>query len=644
MKRRVIGAAVAVALLAGLVAVVLPHGGRRDGTAYFTRAVGLYKGSDVRVLGVRIGEVRTVTAQGDRVRVDFVYDDKYKVPANAKAVVIAASVVSDRFVQLTPAYTGGPTLVDGAQIALERTAVPVELDRIFSSLNNLNVALGPKGANRDGALSRLLKVGADNLDGEGANINQTVTDFSTALKTLANGKEDIFGTVRNLQIFTDRAGKSDDQVGAFNTDLASVADQLAGERGELALALKNLPIALSEVASFVKENKTNLTTDIKGLADITGTLAKQKDAIGEVPRRRADGAVATSTSPTTPHRAPSTPATTRSRTRTRRRSCASCSRRRVSRRASARRSTRCSAISSSRSPASRASRSSRSSGPDLTLGGILRSGPMMRRVVRRQAKGRLHTTVSLVGILATSVALSGCQGVFDLPLPGGAARGGDVYRVTVEFRDVLDLVPQSAVKVNDVTVGAVDKIALDGWHAQGAAAAARLRQAAGQRHCGAPPDQPARREVRVSLAAARACAAGPAGQRRHDPAVTVRTKPRGRGGARCTVTGAQRRRSCPAQDDQRRADQGHGGSRVRHPGRDPPARHVHRRPGRAEGRHRARTRRARPPQCHPRGPEGRPRHGDRQPRPGPRRCSPISAGRSPRCSPRSQISARSAPG
>ena len=160
--------------------------------------------------------------------------------------------------------------------------MPVELDRIFSSLNNLNVALGPKGANKNGALSRLLKVGADNLDGEGANINQTVTDLSKALTTLANGKQDIFGTVRNLAVFTTALANSDDQVGAFNTDLASVADQLAGERGELALALKNLAIALGQVASFVKENKTNLTTDIKNLADITGTLAKQKDAIGEV--------------------------------------------------------------------------------------------------------------------------------------------------------------------------------------------------------------------------------------------------------------------------------------------------------------------------------------------------------------------------
>jgi phospholipid/cholesterol/gamma-HCH transport system substrate-binding protein len=282
MIRRVIGGVVVLGLLAGLVVALLPRGGTRDGTAYFTRAVGLYKGSDVRILGVRVGEVRVVTPEGDRVRVDFVYDDKYKVPADAKAAVVAASVVSDRYVQLLPAYTGGPVLADGAHISINRTAVPVELDRIFSSLNNLDVALGPKGANKNGALSRLLKVGAANLHGEGANINQTVADLSAALTTLANGKQDIFGTVRNLAVFTAALAKNDDQVGAFNSDLASVADQLAGERGELALALKNLAVALGQVASFVKENKTNLTTDIKNLADITGTLAKQKDAISEV--------------------------------------------------------------------------------------------------------------------------------------------------------------------------------------------------------------------------------------------------------------------------------------------------------------------------------------------------------------------------
>ncbi|WP_328874697.1 MCE family protein [Streptomyces sp. NBC_00287] len=67
-----------------------------------------------------------------------------------------------------------------------------------------------------------------------------------------------------------------------------------------------------------------------------------------------------------------------------------------------------------------------------------------------------------------SLLLSGCEfnGWYDVELPGGAASDGRAYRVTVEFRDVLDLVPQSAVKVNNVTVGAVEKVELDGWHAR----------------------------------------------------------------------------------------------------------------------------------------------------------------------------------
>ena len=277
-----LSAALVLALLVGLAVLLVPGGGTRSARAEFARAVGLYEGSDVRILGVKVGEVTDVRPEGDRVVVDFSYDDTYDVPADAKAVVVSPSVVSDRYVQLTPVYTGGPTLRDGARIGLEHTAVPVELDRIFSSLDDLNVALGPEGANKDGALSRLLEVGADNLDGQGANINRTVEDFSLAISTLSGGKEDLFSTVRNLQVFTTALAGSDAQVRDFNTNLASVADQLAAERDDLALALKHLAIALSEVASFVKENRATLGKDLEGLADITGTLAKQKDAMAEV--------------------------------------------------------------------------------------------------------------------------------------------------------------------------------------------------------------------------------------------------------------------------------------------------------------------------------------------------------------------------
>ncbi|WP_432171748.1 MCE family protein [Streptomyces sp. 1222.5] len=80
---------------------------------------------------------------------------------------------------------------------------------------------------------------------------------------------------------------------------------------------------------------------------------------------------------------------------------------------------------------------------------------------RRKARTAAWTAVG-------SLLLTGCEfnGWYDVPLPGGAASDGHAYHVTVDFRDVLDLVPQSAVKVDNVTVGAVEKVNLDGWHAR----------------------------------------------------------------------------------------------------------------------------------------------------------------------------------
>ncbi|UYQ65287.1 MCE family protein [Streptomyces peucetius] len=80
---------------------------------------------------------------------------------------------------------------------------------------------------------------------------------------------------------------------------------------------------------------------------------------------------------------------------------------------------------------------------------------------------RRHRAVALVTAMG-SVLLTGCDfnGLYDVDLPGGAAADGNAYHVTAEFRDVLDLVPQSAVKVNNVTVGAVEKVELVGWHAR----------------------------------------------------------------------------------------------------------------------------------------------------------------------------------
>lgn len=272
----------ALAVVATLAVVLWPRSEPVRVTAYFPRTVGIYPGSDVRVLGVRIGEVKKITPEGERVRVELEYEEGRRVPADAKAAIINSSVVSDRYVQLLPVYRKGPVLRDGDVIPEARTAVPVELDRIFDSLHTTSEALGPKGANEDGSLSRLLGVSADNLDGQGENLNQTVEDLSQAVTTLSDGRGDLFGTVRNLQVFTAALAADDKSVRSFNGSLAKVAKQLAGERKDLAAALKHLGTALGDISEFVKKNKKSLTSNVKGLSKVTKILVTQRAALEEL--------------------------------------------------------------------------------------------------------------------------------------------------------------------------------------------------------------------------------------------------------------------------------------------------------------------------------------------------------------------------
>ena len=137
-------------------------------------------------------------------RVEIEYDDKYKVPADAKAVVVAPSIVSDRYVQLTPVYTGGPTLADGADLPARAHRRPVELDQIYQSLDELNVALGPEGANKDGALSPTCSTSAPTTSTATAQtLNATLTDFSTAVQhAVRQPRTTCSARSRNLQTFT----------------------------------------------------------------------------------------------------------------------------------------------------------------------------------------------------------------------------------------------------------------------------------------------------------------------------------------------------------------------------------------------------------------------------------------------------------
>lgn len=139
--------------------------------AYFSEALALYPGDKVQIMGVRVGSIDKIEPAGDKMRVTLHYSNKYQVPATATASILNPSLVASRTIQLSPPYTGGPVLQDGAVIPIERTQVPVEWDQLRDSINGILRQLGPTERQPKGPFGDLIESAADNLAGKGRQLN-----------------------------------------------------------------------------------------------------------------------------------------------------------------------------------------------------------------------------------------------------------------------------------------------------------------------------------------------------------------------------------------------------------------------------------------------------------------------------------------
>jgi virulence factor Mce-like protein len=261
---------------------LLGDGPGRRITAYFGTAIGVYPGSDVRVLGVKVGSINAIEPLGTRVRVDMTVDRDVDVPAGVRAVVIAPNLVSDRYVQLDPAYGGGPKLPAGAAIDVDRTATPLELDQLYDAVRRFADDLGPDGLNAQGALSDVISVGAANLGGNGKALNTTIADLGKASQTLADSSGDLYATVTNLNAFSKMLKENESQIRLAENQFAEVTEFLAADGDEIAAALEYLARALREVKLFIADNRAGLKDNVDKLARITGVLVEQRASLAEI--------------------------------------------------------------------------------------------------------------------------------------------------------------------------------------------------------------------------------------------------------------------------------------------------------------------------------------------------------------------------
>ena len=275
-------ASVIVGALVVIVALVAAYAGwqlyrkltNTSVVAYFAETLSLYPGDKVQIMGVQVGAIDSIEPAGDKMKVTFHYENQYKVPANATASILNPSLVTSRNIQLSPPYTGGPTMEDGAVIPLERTQAPVEYNELLDSVNRILVELGPTKEQPTGPFGEVIESFADGLEGKGQQLNRTLNSLSDALTTLNQSRGDFFGVVKSLALFVNALYKSDQQFVALNDDLAQFTNSLTDSDQELANALVELNRLLSTTRGFLDENAEVLTHDINNLSEATTAIVQ----------------------------------------------------------------------------------------------------------------------------------------------------------------------------------------------------------------------------------------------------------------------------------------------------------------------------------------------------------------------------------
>lgn len=280
-SKLVLAAVLVLALVAGGVLAMRTMNQRNQVrvVGLFDNSTALFPGDDVRILGVPVGRVQKVEPQPDGVKISFWFDRKYKVPAEATAAILSPMLVTGRAIQLTPAYSGGPTMTDGAFIPRERTVVPVEWDQTREQLKRLSELLKPTTPGGVSTLGAFVDTAADNLRGQGGNIRETVTKLSQAMSTLGDQSENIFATFTNLSTLVTALRGSSDLLGELNNNLATVTGILADDPTKVGDAFVDMAIVIKEVRQFAEENTETLGTTVDKLGSISTALYESLDDI-----------------------------------------------------------------------------------------------------------------------------------------------------------------------------------------------------------------------------------------------------------------------------------------------------------------------------------------------------------------------------
>jgi phospholipid/cholesterol/gamma-HCH transport system substrate-binding protein len=269
----------ATALLAATI-VNVSFDPKHSYRAVFSDVTGLEEGDDIRVAGVRVGEVEDIRIK-DRTLAEITFTVSADRPllAGTHAVVRYRNLVGQRYVALTEGAGDGSRLPPGGTIPLSRTQPALDLNALLNGFKPLFAALSPSDVNQ--LATEIVKT----LQGEGGTVNSLLAHTASLTTTLADRDELIGSVITNLNTVLETLDKRSGRFSGLIEQLRRVISGLSADRKPLGRSLVSIGDLAEATSGLLKDARPPLKDDIAELTELTGTLNKNEKTVEGVLKR-----------------------------------------------------------------------------------------------------------------------------------------------------------------------------------------------------------------------------------------------------------------------------------------------------------------------------------------------------------------------
>ncbi|MEV6318439.1 MlaD family protein [Streptomyces sp. NPDC051776] len=248
--------------------------------AVFSDVTGLETGDDIRVAGVRVGEVESIAIK-DRTRaeVTFTVSRDRSLLSSSGAVIRYRNLVGQRYIALTEGAGADRKMQPGTTIPLSRTQPALDLNALLNGFKPLFAALSPKDVNQ--LALEIIKT----LQGEGGTINSLLAHTASLTTTLADRDELIGSVVNNLNEVLGTLDKRSTRFSGLLKQLQRVISGLSADRKAIGSSLVGISDLSGATSGLLEEGRPALKSDISELSRLTGTLNRNEKTVEGVLQR-----------------------------------------------------------------------------------------------------------------------------------------------------------------------------------------------------------------------------------------------------------------------------------------------------------------------------------------------------------------------